>query len=258
MSPPVTLQSPLLARLPGVRHAFFTRDGGVSTGVYESLNLGRGSKDDPAAVEENRARAAGWFDAAPDELLVAYQIHSATAHVVDAAWTTPPQGDGVVTRTAGLVCGALAADCAPVLIADPGARVVAALHAGWRGALGGVVAATVEAMRALGAEPGRMVAAVGPCIGPASYEVGLEFMDRFAQEAPGSERYFAAGANADKRMFDLPAFVLDRLTQAGVAQAEWIGRDTCAQETLFFSNRRGFQRGEPDYGRLLSAIMIER
>lgn len=258
MSNPAALQSPLLSGLPGVRHAFFTRRGGVSTGLYESLNLGRGSNDDPAAVEENRARAAGWFGAAPSDLLVAYQIHSAAAHVVETAWDTAPKGDGVVTATAGLICGALAADCAPVLIAEPEAGVVAALHAGWRGALGGIVAATVDAMRGLGARPARMVAAIGPCIGPASYEVGLEFLDRFAREAPGSERFFRPGARDDKRMFDLPAFVLERLARAGVARAEWIGRDTCAEEALFFSNRRGVQRGEADYGRLLSAIMIER
>ena len=257
MTTPVPLQSPLLSALPGVRHGFFTRRGGVSRGVYESLNLGRGSRDDPAAVEENRARAAGWFGAAPGGLLVCHQVHSAIAHVADGGWSASPEGDGVVTCTPGLVCGALAADCAPILIADPEARVVAAGHAGWRGALGGVVAATVEAMRGLGAAPGRMVAAVGPCIGPASYEVGLDFLDRFAAEAPGAQRFFAPGRSPDKRMFDLPAFVLSRLAEAGVETAAWIGRDTCAEEALFFSNRRGVLRGEPDYGRLLSAIMLE-
>jgi YfiH family protein len=257
MSELTPLHSPLLSSLPGVRHAFFTRLGGVSTGVYDSLNVGRGSKDDPAAVEENRARAAGWFGAAPDHLIVAYQIHSRTAHVVDKPWTQPVEGDAVVTATPGLVCGALAADCAPVLIADAEAGVVAAIHAGWRGALDGVVVAGVEAMIGLGARPARMVAAVGPCIGPRSYEVGPEFMDRFTAGSPRSERFFQPGAGADKRLFDLPAFVLSRLAEAGVAQAEWIGRDTRAEEALFFSNRRGFLRGEPDYGRLLSAIMIE-
>jgi YfiH family protein len=257
MTMPAPLHSPLLAALPGVRHAFFTRQGGASAGIYASLNLGRGSRDDPAAVEENRARAAGWFGAPADALLVCYQIHSTTAHVAAAAWTQSPEGDGVVTAKPGLVCSALAADCAPILIADPKARVVAAAHAGWRGALGGVAAATVEAMRGLGAEPGRMVAAVGPCIGPASYEVGLEFLERFVAEAPGSDRFFAPGRNAEKRMFDLPGFVLSSLAEAGVGQAEWIGRDTCAEEALFFSNRRAVLCGEPDYGRLLSAIMLE-
>jgi YfiH family protein len=250
------LQSPLLAALGGVRHAFFTRMGGVSTGLYASFNVGRGSDDDPAAVAENRARAAGWFGAAPDALLTAYQIHSSQAHIVSAPWRDAPRGDAVVTTTPSLVCGALAADCAPVLLADAEAGVVAAAHAGWRGALGGVVASAVEAMVSVGARPARMVAAVGPCIGPKSYEVGLEFFDTFALDAPGSGRWFAPAARPDKRLFDLPGFVLDRLAEAGVGSAEWVGRDTCAEEEAFFSNRRAVLRGEPDYGRLLSAIML--
>ncbi len=246
------LTSPLLADLPGVRHAFFTRRGGVSTGVYESLNVGAGSKDDPAAVAENRARAAAAFDARPERLLTGYQIHSAVAVVASGPWSARPEADAVVTATAGLVCGALAADCAPVLIADPDARVVAAAHAGWRGALGGVVEAAVEAMTGLGARPERMSAAVGPCIGPRSYEVGLEFLEAFA----GAERFFRPGGSPDKRLFDLPGYVLSRLGAAGVARAAWIGRDTYAEPDAFFSNRRAVHRKEPDYGRLLSAIMI--
>jgi polyphenol oxidase len=251
------LQSPLLAALPGVRHGFFTRRGGVSTGVYESLNLGRGSNDDPAAVEENRRRAAAWFGVKSEALLSAYQIHSADAHPVDAAWTDQPKGDAIVTAKPGLALGALSADCAPVLIVDPQARIVAAAHAGWRGALGGVVVSAVSAMTRLGARPDQMVAAVGPCIGPKSYEVGLDFLDRFAAELPGAERFFEPGARAGKRLFDLPGFVLDRLAQAGVAEAEWIGRDTLADEEDFFSNRRNVLRGEGDYGRLMSAVMLE-
>ena len=251
------LSSSRLAALPGLRHAFFTRQGGVSTGLYDSLNVGRGSRDDPAAVIENRARVAGWFGLAEPQLLCAYQIHSARAHVIEATWDKPLEGDGLVTRTPGLALGALSADCAPILFADPEARVVASAHAGWRGALGGVVAETVAAMTRQGARPGRIVAAVGPCIGPQSYEVGLEFQDRFLAETPGSARFFAPGAAADKRLFDLPGFVLRRLEEAGVEQAEWIGADTCADEALFFSNRRAFQRGEGDYGRLVSAIMLE-
>jgi YfiH family protein len=250
--------SSLLAALPGVRHAFFTREGGVSKGLYASLNIGRGSKDDPADVEENRSLCAAWFGAGNDELNVCYQIHSATAVTADGSWgAARPEGDAVVTRTPGLICGALSADCAPVLLADPEAGVVATAHAGWKGALGGVVAGAVAAMVELGAEPRRVVAAVGPCIGPASYEVGVDFMARFEAEAPGSDRFFAPGARDDKRLFDLPAFVLWRIEQAGVGRAEWTGQDTCADETRFFSNRRAVLRGEPDYGRLLSAIMIE-
>jgi hypothetical protein len=257
MAPPPVLHSPLLAPLPGVRHAFFTRNGGVSTGLYDSLNLGRGSKDDPAAVEANRARAAAVFDVGPERLLTAYQIHSSTAHVVEAPWEAAPQGDAIATRAPGLVLGALSADCAPILLADAEAGVIASCHAGWKGALGGVIEAAVAAMAGLGAEPARTVAAIGPCIGPDSYEVGLEFLDRFAAEAPGSERFFAPGQGADKRLFDLPGFVLARLRGAGVTSCEWIGRDTCAEAAAFFSNRRAVKRGDGDYGRLLSAIMLE-
>jgi polyphenol oxidase len=251
------LQSPLLASLPGIRHAFFTRRGGTSSGLYDSLNLGRGSRDDPAAVEANRAMAAGAFGVQADRLLTAYQIHSAIAHVVEAPWPASPEGDAIVTRTPGLMLGALSADCAPILLADAEAGVVASAHAGWKGALGGVAEAAVAAMVTLGAEPGRIVAAVGPCIGPASYEVGLEFLDRFEGEDPTSVRFFAPGARPEKRLFDLPGFVLARLRGAGVGACGWIGRDTCADAADFFSNRRAVLRGEADYGRLMSAIMLE-
>lgn len=253
-----TVQSPLLAAVPGLRHAFFTRQGGASTGLYDSLNVGRGSKDEPADVAENRARAAAWFGARPEDLDTCFQIHSTIAIVADGSWgDARPEGDAVVSKTPGVVCGALHADCAPVLIVDPQARVVAAAHAGWRGALDGVVQSAVDQMTALGAEPSRMIAAVGPCIGPTSYEVGLDFLQRFEADSPGSGRFFSAGASDDKRQFDLPAFVLDRLATAGIEQREWVGRDTFAEEAMFFSNRRAVRRGEGDYGRLLSAIMLE-
>jgi len=251
------LTSPLLERATGVRHGFFTRQGGVSGGVYDSLNVGIGSRDDPEAVLQNRARAAAAFGADPDGLLTCYQIHSAIAVTADGPWSRRPEADALASRTPGLMLGALSADCAPVLLADPEARVVAAAHAGWKGALGGIVQAAVEAMAALGAEPRRIVAAVGPCIAPASYEVGMEFLQTFSRDAPGSGRFFSPGKAPDKRQFDLPAFVLDRLEAAGVGQAEWIGRDTYAEEALFFSNRRAVHRGESDYGRLLSAIMLD-
>ncbi len=249
------LTSPLLD-VTGVRHAFFTRQGGVSTGIYAGLNVGVGSGDDPAAVQENRRLAAAHFGAR--NLVTAYQVHSAETRIADGPWAAdPPQADGVITATPGVVCGALAADCAPVLIVDPEARVVAAAHAGWKGALTGVVEDAVTRMIGLGARRDRLRAAVGPCIGPRSYEVGLEFLDRFTAVDPGHARYFSVGAAPDKRQFDLPAFVLARLAAAGVRTAEWIGRDTCAEPDLFFSNRRAFKQGEPDYGRLLSAIMLE-
>ena len=249
------ITSPLLSSLAGVRHAFFTREGGISTGLYDSLNVGRGSKDDPAHVEENRRRAAAHFGQPSEHLVTCYQIHSADALIADGPWADREEGDGVVTRVPGLVCGALAADCAPILIADPKARVVAAAHAGWKGALTGIAAAAVEQMKQLGANPADMVAAVGPCIGPASYEVGREYLDRFVAADPTNAKFFVPGAASDKRQFDLPGFVLARLKAAGVARCEWTGHDTFADEA-FFSNRRAFKRGEADYGRLLSGIML--
>ena len=247
------LISPLL-NLSGVRHAFFTRQGGVSTGIYAGLNVGLGSKDDPDAVRENRRRTAAHLGGT---LVTAYQVHSARAIIADGAWPDEtPQADAVVSATPGVICGALAADCAPILLADPEARVVAAAHAGWQGALQGVAEATIARMEELGARRGRIVAAVGPCIGPASYEVGLEYVQRFTEIDPAFAQYFAKGVSPDKRQFDLPAFVMSRLDAAGIAACEWIGRDTCAEPDLFFSNRRAFKLGEPDYGRLLSAITL--
>jgi YfiH family protein len=250
--------SPLLERLPGVRHAFFTRAGGVSGGIYASLNVGRGSRDDPAAVAENRTRAAAHFGQPVERLLACYQVHSARAVIAEAPWgKARHEADGVATAAPGLVCGALSADCAPILFADPQARVVASAHAGWRGALGGIVDATVGRMIELGAEPARITAVVGPCIAPASYEVGEDFLQTFMAQAPEAERFFSPGIVPAKRQFDLPGFVLDRLAQAGVGEAAWVGHDTCAEEAAFFSNRRAVRRGEGDYGRLLSAIMLE-
>ena len=250
------LTSPFLD-LPGIRHAFFTRQGGVSTGIYDSLNVGRGSGDEPADVAENRRRAAAHFGLPVSALSTCYQIHSAAALIAHRPWGDErPEGDAVVTATPGILCGALAADCAPILIADAQARVVASAHAGWKGALNGVVEAAVAAMSGLGADPSRMVAVVGPCIGQASYEVGLEFLAAFTAKDPDHEHYFAPGQTPDKRMFDLPGFLVSRLAAAGVGTAAWIGHDTCVEEELFFSNRRAFKRGEPDFGRLLSAITL--
>jgi YfiH family protein len=252
------LTSPLLADQPGLRHGFFTRRGGVSGGVYAGLNVGLGSRDDPAAVRENRARAAAAFGQPPASLTTCYQVHSAVAVTADAPWgDTRREGDAVVTARAGVMCGALSADCAPVLLFDPVARIVGAAHAGWRGALGGIVAATVARMGELGADPARIVAVVGPCIGPDSYEVGADFREAFAAQAPEASSFFRPAEATGKQMFDLPGFVLDRLGRAGVVRAEWIGRDTYAEDGAFFSNRRAVHRGEGDYGRLLSAIMLE-
>ena len=241
----------------GVRHGFFTREGGVSTGIYEGLNTGVGSKDDPAAVAENRRRVAEHLGGRPDDLAACFQIHSAVARVAVEGWKGErPEGDASVTAAPGVICAVLTADCAPVLLADPEAGIVGAAHAGWKGALHGIVHSTVAAMQALGAEPRRMVAVVGPCISQASYEVGADFQDRFEHHDPGSGRFFAPGESADKRLFDLPAFVLWRLEQAGVGEAAWTGADTRADAVRFYSNRRAFLDGEADFGRLMSAISL--
>jgi YfiH family protein len=259
MSGTALLRSALLGALGGVRHGFFTRHGGVSTGVYATLNVGLGSADDSAAVAENRRRVAAMFGATEDHFLTCDQVHSADVFVTDRplGHRPRPRADGVVATRAGLVCGALSADCAPVLIADPEARVVAAVHAGWRGALNGVIDSAVRAMTASGARTSHLVAAVGPCIGPLSYEVGDDFFERFVGEIPEAMRFFVKGGASGKHRFDLPRFVLWRLAEAGVARAEWTGHDTVADETAFYSNRRAFKRGEVDYGRLVSAIMLE-
>ena len=250
------LTSPLLD-LPGVRHAFFTRQGGVSQGIYSGLNVGQGSGDRREDVAENRRLAAAYFDLPVEALSNCYQIHSATALVTDAPWgLSRPEGDAVVTGAPAVLCGALAADCAPILLADPEARIVAAAHAGWKGALDGIAEAAVKAMVGQGARAGDIVAVVGPCISQASYEVGLEFETRFVEEDAANSAYFIAGASPDKRHFDLPAFVLGRLRRAGVGTCAWIGADTCSDEQRFYSNRRAFRAGEPDFGRLLSAITL--
>lgn len=251
---PVT--HPLLQRA-GVRHGFFTRQGGVSTGLYESLNTGVGSSDDPAAVAENRRRVAAHLGGTADDLAACYQIHSAVARVAETGWRGErPEGDASVTATSGVICAVLTADCAPVLLADAQAGVVGAAHAGWKGALGGIIHSTVAAMEALGASPGRIVAVVGPCISQDSYEVGADFQERFEHHDEGSARFFRLGGSPDKRLFDLPGFVLWRLDQAGVGEAAWTGEDTRTDAARFFSNRRAFLNGEPDFGRQMSAISL--
>lgn len=246
-----------LLDLEGIRHGFFTREGGVSQGIYEGLNCGVGSKDDPAKVTENRTRVAQYFGRDFDDLCGCYQIHSAIAVTAEGGWSTErPEGDAVVTKAIGPVATVLTADCAPILFADPVARVVATAHAGWKGAIGGIIEATVEAMQAQGATLDNIRAVVGPCIAQASYEVDTGFEARFLTEAPGSEQFFAKGVSDDKRQFDLPGFVLWRLANAGIKQAAWTGHDTRADEGRFYSNRRAFLNGEPDFGRLIGAITL--
>jgi hypothetical protein len=247
--------SPLLA-LPGVRHGFFGRRGGVSAGVYATLNAGPGSGDDPAAVAENRTRIATALGVAPDRLLSLHQVHSASAVRAEGPWPgARPQADALVTTTPGLALTALSADCAPVLLADAQARVIGAAHAGWRGALAGVLEACVAEMVAAGAAPGRIVAAIGPCIHRPSYEVGPEFRAAFLAEEADAGRFFAPGAG-DRFQFDLPAYGLARLARAGVTRVEALALDTYALPDDFHSHRRNAHRGIGDYGRNCAAIAL--
>jgi polyphenol oxidase len=243
--------------VPGVRHGFFGRQGGVSSGIYASLNVGSGSRDDRANVIENRARAMATFDLPGNALVTAYQVHSSTALTVAGPWLdTPPQADGLATDKPGVALGILTADCAPILFADADARVIGAAHAGWRGAVGGIGEATVKAMESLGAKRARIHAAVGPCIGVASYEVGAEFPAPFLALDPANQRFFRVAARAGHFMFDLPGYVSSRLTALGLGAVETLCFDTCAGEDRFFSYRRSCLRKEPDYGRELSAIVL--
>lgn len=249
----------LLNGRDGMRHAFFTRAGGVSGSIYASNNCGFGSRDDPAAVAENRARCARKLEVDADQLLTLSQVHSTEVVTVERPWTrgAAPQADAMVTRTPGVALGILTADCAPVLLADTTARVIGAAHAGWRGALGGIIAATVAAMAELGAEPGRIAAAIGPAIGRQSYEVSADFPAPFlAQDRTNAEFFFPA-LGADKQLFDLKGYVFARLMAAGVRDVVVMPNDTCTDIQRFFSYRRACQRGETDYGRLLSAITLE-
>lgn len=249
-----------LNRQNGMRHAFFARHGGVSTGLYASLNCGHGSRDAPEAVRENRARAAAMLDLPGAPISTLYQVHGSAVVELDAplAEDARPQADAFVSRTPGVVLGILAADCAPVLFCDAQARVIGAAHAGWKGAVGGVLEATIAAMGKLGAAPSRIVAGIGPCIGKQSYEVGAAFPAPFLAQDPAAARFFAPGRSPGKFMFDLPGYVAARLAAAGIAAVEATGNDTCAESDRFFSYRRSCLDGAPDYGRGLSAIVLER
>lgn len=240
--------------LPGVRHGFFTRRGGMSQGLYESNNVAYGAKDETAHVTRNRAACAARLGLA--NLVTLQQRHTADVVTVDTVWewTDAPVADAMVTRRTGIALGILTADCGPVLFADPDAGVVGAAHAGWRGAFDGVLAHTVAAMTALGANPARITAALGPCIAQASYEVGAEFVERFTARDPSYATLFAASPKPGHAHFDLTAFIVRALRACGVGTVTVEGSDTCAAEDQFFSYRRATLRGEPDYGRQLSAI----
>lgn len=240
--------------LDGVRHGFFTRKGGASSGLYSGLNCGRGSKDQKDVVETNRARVAEAMGVEADRLVGLFQVHSADVVVLegldDIRKTVENDADALVTSIPGLAISVLTADCQPVLFADPEAGIVGAAHAGWKGAQAGVLEATAEAMRALGAH--RIRAVIGPTISQRAYEVGWDFMEDFVAEDSENERYFAGGPNG-KPMFNLPAFGLARLRDAGV-EAEWIGHCTYSDPERFFSYRRATHQHEADYGRLISVI----
>ena len=254
MLKPITAAN--LAQLPGLAHGFFTRLGGVSNGLYGSLNCGPGSRDDPAAVLANRARVETELGA--HALLSAHQVHGTLAIVASAPWPVGqrPRADAIVTATPGLAVSALTADCAPVLLADPKARVVAAAHAGWRGALAGILEAAVTAMEGLGAKRATIAAAVGPTIGPAAYEVGWEFQNAFLARDPCSGGFFSLPAAGSRPHFNLPAYVADRLRRIGVACPAEPMPCTFTQADLLFSYRRSSRQREEDYGRQISAIVL--
>ncbi len=252
------IQAPTLTKANGVRHGFFTRVGGASSGLYASLNCGPGSDDDPNAVNENRARAMSELGLAADRLCTVHQMHGTAVVTPEEPWSGPerPRADALVTRAANLAIGILTADCAPVLMADTEARVIAAVHCGWKGALAGVAEAALGAMMELGAEPDRVAAAVGPCIAQRSYEVGPEFVDAFLLRDAGNEPFFAPAPKDARRLFDLQGFVRHRLAKAGIARIEVLDRDTYGEDGQFFSFRRATHRDEADYGRQLSAIAL--
>ena len=241
----------------GIRHGFFTRQGGVSKGMYGSLNCGLRSRDDAESVRQNRALVAETLGVPAGRLLTLYQIHSATAVIVDKPWNgEAAEADALVTRTPGLAIGALTADCAPILLCDPQARVIAAAHAGWRGALFGIAEATMAAMEELGAKRERVVAVIGPSISQRAYEVGSDYVDRFLAEEPASETFFMTDESSGEPHFDLSGYVAERLSRAGVGSVSDLGLCTYCDETRLFSYRRSQHHGEEDYGRQISAIVL--
>ena len=251
----MTLEILTSEALTPFRHGFFTRKGGASSGVFAGLNCGAGSSDQAEIVAINRARVAEAMGVAPDHLVSIHQHHSADVVHVTGPLPEKPKADAMVTATPGVALGILTADCQPVLFADPHAGVVGAAHAGWKGALGGVLEATLDAMEALGADRTEISAVIGPSISQAAYEVGPEFMDAFLDEDPDNARFFAGG-KGDRVQFDLPSYGLHRLRDAGIGNATWTRHCTYADPDRFFSYRRTTHAGEADYGRLISVIHV--
>ncbi|MGJ4941782.1 peptidoglycan editing factor PgeF [Bradyrhizobium sp. HKCCYLS1011] len=254
----MVLSSDLISAVPGLRHAFFTREGGVSDGIYAGLNGGLGSSDVPENVRENRRRMATQLGVAPENFLSVHQVHSPDVVVATGPWDSParPKVDAIVTRTENLAIGVTTADCGPVLFVDPTRRVIGAAHAGWKGALTGVLEATLDAMETLGAEREQIVAAIGPMIRQPSYEVGAEFVERFLDADADNTIFFLPSARQGHALFDLAGFIRMRLEKAGVLMIDDLGHDTYADER-FFSYRRSVHRKEPDYGRHVHAIVLE-
>jgi YfiH family protein len=245
--------------LPGIRHAFFTREGGVSAGLYESLNGGVGSRDDASHVAKNRARMAASLGVAPRRFLTAYQVHSPNVVVADTAWASEarPRADAIVTRMPKLAVGVTTADCGPILFAEPQARIIGAAHAGWRGALSGVAEATIAAMEQLGATRSQIRAALGPMIRQRNYEVGSDLIDRFAVEDPASKPFFVSASRPGHALFDLGGYIATRLRRSGISHIEDLGLCTYADPALFYSYRRATHRAENDYGRHVNAIALQ-
>jgi YfiH family protein len=253
------IQSALLSAIANVRHGFFTREGGHSNGVYASLNCGFGSKDDETAVRRNRELVAAQLGVGGDDLLTVWQSHSPDVKMVEAAWDVrhPPEADAMVTRRPGIALGVLSADCTPILFANRDGRAVGVAHAGWKGAIGGVLEETVAAFEAQGVGASDIAAAIGPTISQPNYEVGSEFFDRFVSDDPQNARFFAASPRNGHHCFDLPGYVTTKLARLGILDIENLGLCTYADEARFFSYRRSTHRGETDYGRLISAIVLE-
>lgn len=252
----MTLEIITANSLAPLRHGFFTRKGGASSGVFSGLNCGLGSSDQTDAVSINRTRVAEAMQLDSERLMTVHQVHSSAVHVVTDKLDGPrPDADAMVSNTPGVALGILTADCQPVLFADAGAGVVGAAHAGWKGALNGVLETTLDAMEALGADRANISAVIGPSISQRAYEVGPEFLDAFLTENPDNSRFFANG-RGDKYQFDLPSFGLHRLRSAGVGQAEWTGHCTYTDVTQFYSYRRSVHLKEADYGRLISVIRL--
>ena len=253
------IRSALLREIPNVRHGFFTREGGHSAGIYASLNCSFGSKDDAASVKQNRDIVAARMGVDAARLLTVWQSHSADVMMVEAAFDVrrPPEADAMVTLRPGIALGVMSADCTPILLADRGGRAVGVAHAGWKGALGGILEASVAGFQSRGVEPGDLLAAIGPTIGQTNYEVGPEFLDRFLADDAANARFFAASSRNGHHRFDLPGYVKLKLERLGLARVEDLALCTYGDEARFFSYRRATHRGEADYGRLISAIVIE-